>query len=224
MADRLGKTGKRSIPTGMGKPFARRRPVIAKRSIPTGMGKPLCSSYLPIVHKVYPHGYGETHGISAHLDLCGVYPHGYGETDVSKVPRSNKRGLSPRVWGNPGYAVDMRRLRRVYPHGYGETVRSGLASRAIEGLSPRVWGNRLDLGTGQATLGSIPTGMGKPPKHLRLKKHHQVYPHGYGETISPCRVVRGLPGLSPRVWGNQIGIDCRLNPHRSIPTGMGKPF
>ena len=70
---------------------------------------------------------------------------------------------------------------------------------------------------------SIPTRVGKTPRHGALHRSATVHPHACGENIAHGRYTAALNGPSPRVWGN---LQCCLVgqvQHRSIPTRVGKP-
>ena len=110
-------------------------------SIPTCVGQPSHSHDARLARKVYPH-------------VCGATP-------PAEQQGQGQRGLSPRVWGNPGLAqVRENRQRsiptcvgqpakkppctsesRVYPHVCGATPGRYRRRHITRGLSPRVWGN-----------------------------------------------------------------------------------
>ena len=88
---------------------------------------------------------------------------------------------------------------------------------------PRVRGNQARGKTEPFALGSIPARAGEPAGSIRKPRPNGVYPRACGgtECARSCRHL--LPGLSPRVRGNQRvkprGSTCR----RSIPARAGEP-
>ena len=173
-----------------------------------------------------------------------VYPRVYGETNCPLNADLPKRGLSPRVRGNPLKPVEgsMRRrsipactgkppgveilddYRRVYPRVYGETTVYWSPSAAAWGLSPRVRGNQLGVVDRIVVRGSIPACTGKPFVEPIKGGRQRVYPRVYGETLLMQSADVLVTGLSPRVRGNpkgQVGAGNRLG---SIPACTGKPL
>ena len=154
-----------------------------------------------------------------------------------------RRGLSPRVRGNPGgiaaYCGPLRSIPacagepgvsfpsratpRVYPRVCGGT-RPSLHSPFIQGgLSPRVRGNppAIDLRVDERR--SIPACAGEPTRSRRQRLPRGVYPRVCGGTpISEHQLIPG-EGLSPRVRGNHYcgGRNKRLV--GSIPACAGEP-
>ena len=172
-----------------------------------------------------------------------VYPHVCGATLLVVGSKTGLRGLSPRVWGNPGgqtqrfaYAGSIptcvgqppcanRGLLpiTVYPHVCGATSVHKASRLPMPGLSPRVWGNRETADAYSAYCRSIPTCVGQPSISSAFGLIVKVYPHVCGATNVSEEQMPIDMGLSPRVWGNQNGMNCRLVSLGSIPTCVGQP-
>ena len=190
-----------------------------------------------------PASAGEPGGGGACRSGPRVYPRECGGTERGPPGEVKRRGLSPRVRGNPGEppvrvvcqrsipasAGEPPRRRagergpRVYPRECGGTV-SGLAGRESHpGLSPRVRGNQLDAATTPEILGSIPASAGEPNSHDVRPGLPQVYPRECGGT----KMARSAPsrngGLSPRVRGNRDLARAGVIRSRSIPASAGEP-
>ncbi len=103
---------------------------------------------------------GEPPPVILRLKARTVYPRAYGGTAGGESgPR--RRGLSPRVRGNPRLAWALR-LRAVYPRAYGGTP-VGLRRRIFKmGLSPRVRGNPATSSPSRVSRRSIPARTGEP--------------------------------------------------------------
>ena len=160
--------------------------------------------------------------------ICAVYPRVCGGTPGHSEPRLKRRGLSPRVRGNPS---TMRSLVssfrsipacagepivnlgpdpqiRVYPRVCGGTGNPFDAVHKYLGLSPRVRGNRLVLFCACLGLWSIPACAGEPGILPYVNAVHWVYPRVCGGTMADTTPMSGLSGLSPRVRGNRQPIRC----------------
>ena len=172
-----------------------------------------------------------------------VYPRACGGTFPGIQGGVSRRGLSPRVRGNPSddsdgpgasrsipaRAGEPRRCRsastygRVYPRACGGTVESGSESGVADGLSPRVRGNQTDPGARQGGQGSIPARAGEPTVTIPSQWGHGVYPRACGGTGSEPMEMFHDRGLSPRVRGNPIQNFANLGYYRSIPARAGEP-
>ena len=71
---------------------------------------------------------------------------------------------------------------------------------------------------------SIPAGAGEPVALMVSVKVRRVYPRGCGGTLKGELHVCSLPGLSPRVRGNQSQLVVLSELKRSIPAGAGEPL
>ena len=185
----------------------RRRPLsMSKRSIPACAGEP-------------------TLGIPS-ARAPAVYPRVCGGTLKRTCSGQARRGLSPRVRGNPSTPASRRRdtrsipacagepqpdlqtgeLHTVYPRVCGGTAFGFLVITWPGGLSPRVRGNLERKSVSCRSRRSIPACAGEPDFQLGEIEGGQVYPRVCGGT--PLDVVDFLDvaGLSPRVRGNPVGV------------------
>ena len=172
-----------------------------------------------------------------------VYPRVCGGTGGRPLGSTVVRGLSPRVRGNlrwppgtkaasrsipacagePGARSLLGRLHRVYPRVCGGTRPYEYRWRNYIGLSPRVRGNRRRDGGGQNAAGSIPACAGEPAAWPAQWRHHPVYPRVCGGTYRWLVVRMTMPGLSPRVRGNQPPSTAVKQTIGSIPACAGEP-
>ena len=151
-----------------------------------------------------------------------VYPRVCGGTLEYVMAVIMRRGLSPRVRGNPvlrifacfaigsipacaGEPTQSRGVRSagsVYPRVCGGTNRNHFLSRDGGGLSPRVRGNLVKVLVWAVNNGSIPACAGEPSMVWVSAVGSAVYPRVCGGTGAE-RVSRADgKGLSPRVRGN----------------------
>ena len=154
-----------------------------------------------------------------------------------------KKGLSPRLRGNPSSSpwraaqsrsipapageplcpVAPRSAPRVYPRACGGTPAKCSWSAAAPGLSPRLRGNprsrRGELGANR----SIPAPAGEPCGMPITTAAGRVYPRACGGTHNAPQHGYYLEGLSPRLRGNRgAGAAGRIL-SRSIPAPAGEP-
>ena len=173
-----------------------------------------------------------------------VYPRVCGGTRRASARVNTPPGLSPRVRGNPrgtapGERVARsipacagepelcftgRRIRRVYPRVCGGTPLHLARQRAQSGLSPRVRGNLGLDANGVDWVRSIPACAGEPHTPAARREVPSVYPRVCGGTGHAEDSPVFLPGLSPRVRGNQPGIDIVSVAFGSIPACAGEPM
>ena len=172
-----------------------------------------------------------------------VYPRVCGGTQAICALSTPRRGLSPRVRGNPLAALQGLTQARsipacagepgcggldvagagVYPRVCGGT-RSRLRNAAIwDGLSPRVRGNQGRRAAGACAIGSIPACAGEPSSLTPPSRVWGVYPRVCGGTRSSAMKIGQYKGLSPRVRGNRTDGSPRTRPARSIPACAGEP-
>ena len=149
---------------------------------------------------------GEPRRESGRPASLAVYPRVCGGTAPPAATSSLRRGLSPRVRGNPspvrdrsdsngsipacagepaeragaGYSVE------VYPRVCGGTSMRPRTSRPGRGLSPRVRGNRVACFLESVGIGSIPACAGEPGRPFALRQTQTVYPRVCGGTILEC--------------------------------------
>ncbi len=172
-----------------------------------------------------------------------VYPRVCGGTSGWARIRTTRRGLSPRVRGNPGLdtaAVDARRSipacagepargaptrpeNGVYPRVCGGTVVIFNQAFDRRGLSPRVRGNHPTKNEERQALRSIPACAGEPSSSSLTKVARGVYPRVCGGTRGDTEVAHVPRGLSPRVRGNRVERFNFRRRRRSIPACAGEP-
>ena len=169
--------------------------------------------------------------------MCGGTSEAWGEW-------RGRRGLSPRVRGNP---PDFRQQHerpgsipacagepppcgtpagstRVYPRVCGGTAHERSGEYPARGLSPRVRGNPVVVLVHAHHRGSIPACAGEPRPVPRPDPGTGVYPRVCGGTCRPPTAAAAFRGLSPRVRGNPAG-HCRCRRHiGSIPACAGEPI
>ena len=154
-----------------------------------------------------------------------------------------KRGLSPRVRGNPpppplppipprsipacagepGMRLNSEARGRVYPRVCGGTGDHPRIRVGVGGLSPRVRGNLQRVGWRRGADRSIPACAGEPSRRLTISVPDKVYPRVCGGTALAANRRRLTSGLSPRVRGNLTsGNDTRPG-IGSIPACAGEP-
>ena len=159
---------------------------------------------------------------NARCGCSGAYPHACGETRLGTGSFLFKKGLSPRMRGNPpgrslsplyigpipthaGKPLNFRAvLKRIgaYPHACGETAGLFWAGDYARGLSPRMRGNLYSVVNHAKRRGPIPTHAGKPAQGGSRPTNMRAYPHACGETEQHHVLPGALKGLSPRMRGN----------------------
>ena len=169
-------------PRVRGNPRPARCPPTAPRSIPACAGEP---SVILII------GFAIT-----------VYPRVCGGTLWRTPTRNTRRGLSPRVRGNPtmtiagqevvrsipacagepGWPTAPESDSRVYPRVCGGTAQLKIGQVRILGLSPRVRGNPALRLPDTPAAGSIPACAGEPPGQPPAGTGIKVYPRVCGGT------------------------------------------
>ena len=156
-------------------------------------------------------------------DSTKVYPRACGGTQITTAPGFSPNGLSPRLRGNHDCNGDRQKLPRsipapageplraedrddstkVYPRACGGTRVGHVLEVADPGLSPRLRGNQLlpvRYGVGQR---SIPAPAGEPIHPRAYTRQPSVYPRACGGTVIDWGIRASIPGLSPRLRGNQ---------------------
>ena len=172
-----------------------------------------------------------------------VYPRVCGGTYRAQVTLSIRRGLSPRVRGNPaggGYgravvgsipacagepppSIACWNASPVYPRVCGGTSSRKMGRRRRKGLSPRVRGNPLPPKRSSTPTGSIPACAGEPAVIAPRPQRREVYPRVCGGTSMAMGRGINQPGLSPRVRGNLAVNADGVAVQRSIPACAGEP-
>ena len=194
------------------------------RSIPACAGEPIRHRAPRQVGEVYPR-------------VCGGTPSGYPRT-------KSRRGLSPRVRGNPSVMRHSRSPRGsipacagepqcaapggidygVYPRVCGGTGKSVALIVSMKGLSPRVRGNLVRRSESNPPNRSIPACAGEPPMEVLINRVKEVYPRVCGGTLRKCLTLELAHGLSPRVRGNPVALMYAVEPMGSIPACAGEPL
>ena len=136
------------------------------------------------------------------LTPLGLSPRVWGNLEKRRHRRSG-RGSIPTCVGEPENITHRQKLPTVYPHVCGGTRNDFAAIPVKMGLSPRVWGNPIVYSAPASSPGSIPTCVGEPFTINGASAGLQVYPHVCGGTPGRKLLSWLIPGLSPRVWGNQ---------------------
>ena len=141
------------------------------------------------------------------------------------MPREQKqrRGLSPRVRGNPHSGVVAMPNRKVYPRVCGGTLVMPREQKQRRGLSPRVRGNRGKEPGGPGRRRSIPACAGEPSARTRWCCTGRVYPRVCGGTAYAITRQSSGSGLSPRVRGNLRDPAASVPQPGSIPACAGEP-
>ena len=106
----------------------------------------------------------------------------------------------------------------------GGTARLPGLTHQHSGLSPRVRGNRNGAGGTFSIIGSIPACAGEPRSVACCALPSAVYPRVCGGTYDITTQILALPGLSPRVRGNQTRRRCCIIGVGSIPACAGEPM
>ena len=121
-------------------------------------------------------------------------------------PKDVMSGSIPACAGEPGAGAGAPGDSGVYPRVCGGTDACAYPPLGIGGLSPRVRGNHIcsaDYPAGRAGRGSIPACAGEPRRRITTSARPAVYPRVCGGTEYSLCGGSQLPGLSPRVRGNQ---------------------
>ena len=152
-----------------------------------------------------------------------VYPRVCGGTNLREVLYYRLSGLSPRVRGNRGCAVDLWIHKRSIPACAGEPD-PRRQWHPQSSVYPRVCGEPPAYTIHGNFLRSIPACAGEPPTLTLRTFVLRVYPRVCGGTCAALRAVANTEGLSPRVRGNQ-GVSL-FGPfgNRSIPACAGEPI
>ena len=170
-----------------------------------------------------------------------VHPHGRGEHPLVSDSPQPITGSSPRAWGTltvhpyargcyrfiptgVGNTVDqsVRRIDHpVHPHGRGEHGVQRPVPAGDHGSSPRAWGTQVLYQLLPAGKRFIPTGVGNTGSSSIISPMISVHPHGRGEHMSQCHIIRIRYGSSPRAWGTRMINGYKMLCRRFIPTGVG---
>ena len=186
---------------------------------------------------------GEPRRVAQDQHRNRVYPRVCGGTRPPASVRVHRRGLSPRVRGNPfagpGHQADAGSIPacagephwcgysiwagQVYPRVCGGTGWRSRTRRSATGLSPRVRGNPIGESPDHRRRGSIPACAGEPSRPSARTLSRRVYPRVCGGTGGQGRHNGGRAGLSPRVRGNPESKGGWFIRPGSIPACAGEP-
>ena len=155
----------------------------------------------------------------------------------------SRKGLSPRVRGNPAHGRSpslfsgpipacagqpsprpTRPLKtRAYPRVCGATEIATNPPGGEDGLSPRVRGNPPLNSVTRMGQGPIPACAGQPACATSQMRHPWAYPRVCGATSSSPVAIWKVKGLSPRVRGNPVRHYCPGLGQGPIPACAGQP-
>ena len=169
------------------------------------------------------------------------HPHACGDKQFLTDKTGNRRGSSPRVWGQELAKMEEQdRLRiiptrvgtRLYekktqggaedhPHACGDKHQPSFSKRASLGSSPRVWGQAVD-GTDMSFANRIiPTRVGTSLISLLVTTNLWDHPHACGDKLMSLLSRGNITGSSPRVWGQASSVNIFPFALGIIPTRVG---
>ena len=140
-----------------------------------------------------------------------------------KASLARRSGSIPACAGEPTRPPPAHTFTPVYPRVCGGTAITIPAAAWRSGLSPRVRGNLLPGAHQPLRPRSIPACAGEPPPPASPPTALWVYPRVCGGTLHFGATGDTASGLSPRVRGNQFGVDLLPGFLRSIPACAGEP-
>ena len=170
------------------------------------------------------------------------HPHAGGENSRVYNSFGNRRGPSPRGWGEPTrQACERLELRTIptrggrrgggqrgarrgadHPHAGGENVRGRTPPGAPHGPSPRGWGEPAPDSRGTRTGRTIPTRVGRTAARVLCARGPADHPHAGGENSNSAPRRARLGGPSPRGWGERGADPTPVRAVRTIPTRVGR--
>ena len=152
------------------------------------------------------------------------HPHACGDKYTAGLDKKFTEGSSPRVWGQEPTLARSPSRSRIIPTRVG-TRRGDIMSDIVNtGSSPRVWGQGKFASQSSFFVRIIPTRVGTRMRLNDRKRNFQDHPHACGDKVFCRRLLLGLLGSSPRVWGQvntNTGIAIII---RIIPTRVGTSF
>ena len=194
------------------------------RSIPACAGEPTTTPLRTTMTPVYPRVCGGTAGIASWVPIKkGLSPRVRGNPVGGRAP-AVATGSIPACAGGPRSPGWGRRTGWVYPRVCGGTHNDNDDDDDADGLSPRVRGNPRLASASPSPAGSIPACAGEPKAASRLNPRWSVYPRVCGGTRTGRRPAAARRGLSPRVRGNLSQRTGNPASARSIPACAGEPF
>ena len=156
--------------------------LLFQRSIPACTGEPYVTGGMDLPRGSIPACTGEPSPSAGQQRQGWVYPRVYGGTQRRRLDARLIKGLSPRVRGNPGVAVDFDIRGRSIPACTGEP-NEALPFPDEDQVYPRVYG--------------------EPRPSNGWWSPIWVYPRVYGGTVPSVQNHQDEHGLSPRVRGNR---------------------
>ncbi len=135
---------------------------------------------------------------------------------------TDRRGPSPRVWGERCRAAVTNWQNTDHPHACGENGNNRSVTVAHHGPSPRVWGELCVLPVHAAVRRTIPTRVGRTPGSGSWRSLLPDHPHACGENELEFDCSSDHAGPSPRVWGEPPMYESHVRGRRTIPTRVGR--
>ena len=193
------------------------------RSIPACAGEPFHRRPALLIGEVYPRVCGGTPPVAFDLYVpSGLSPRVRGNQQRGVNLPAERRSI-PACAGEPMPGGGPAACARVYPRVCGGTVLPKARKTSRRGLSPRVRGNHGAAACRTRRRRSIPACAGEPDTRRMSTPKRRVYPRVCGGTTRVLYSSPTLPGLSPRVRGNQVGAPELASHFGSIPACAGEP-
>ncbi len=193
------------------------------RPIPAHAGEPVAGWVAGWVAGAYPRACGGTViVIDFVILLWGLSPRMRG----NPTPLQEKAlllGPIPAHAGEPSIRLLLCPCFRAYPRACGGTPTYPQVARLLGGLSPRMRGNLLARKPQRNPVGPIPAHAGEPGKRIRGYGRMKAYPRACGGTVLVLARAGIIPGLSPRMRGNQISRITNAYLFGPIPAHAGEP-
>ena len=154
---------------------------------------------------------------------AGPSPRGWGEPDDSGCIAMNPRTIPTRVGRTPNDLLP-RLTFTDHPHAGGENCHMLVPCRPQLGPSPRGWGEPTICSQSAPGFRTIPTRVGRTLGAGSSWAGCEDHPHAGGENEDDSTILSRKPGPSPRGWGEHARPATRQQPHRTIPTRVGRTF
>ena len=201
--------------------LATRRP---RGIIPAGAGRSLPLLRDRAGHGDHPRGCGE----KGHRELCGLLGLGSSPRVRGEAKQTLAAGLTPGIIpagaGRRRRKGFLHRHTQDHPRGCGEKLDNDVNDQWGEGSSPRVRGEVCPPYAGSGKGGIIPAGAGRSDNARGLVRAVRDHPRGCGEkSFVEHGWIIGL-GSSPRVRGEDSGVERRPIRPGIIPAGAGRRF
>ncbi len=191
------------------------------RSIPTGVGTTTQYGTTVRGRTVHPHGRGDYFTtLNSGTFSTGPSPRAWGLRAPRRLGLGGKRSIPTGV-GTTFSASPKRSALAVHPHGRGDYASPRRPEGRGRGPSPRAWGLPRGSSSPPPPPRSIPTGVGTTSSFLGILNLRTVHPHGRGDYGLVNPTSTSIVGPSPRAWGLRERAPKMGPPRRSIPTGVG---